>query len=54
MGEIADSVLDGACCEWCGVFFAKEHGHPVVCTACWTNSSASERAGHQRATEAEL
>lgn len=54
MGEITESSLDGACCEWCGVFFAKEHGFPVVCSSCWANSTTAERTGHQRATEPEL
>ncbi len=54
MGEQTQTVLDGACCEWCGVFFVQEHGFPVLCEACWQNSDKVERAGHQLAIEREL
>ena len=53
MGEMAESALEGTCCEWCGVFFTKAHGFPVVCHSCWRASDADERRGHQRATEKE-
>ena len=48
MGQIADDIIDGACCALCGCYFATsekdtngspvgiyEHGCPVVCTDCW-------------------
>jgi hypothetical protein len=34
MGEIADDVISGHCCSWCGVYFEDEHGYPVVCHFC--------------------
>ena len=54
MGEMSEAVIDGACCSWCGVFFEKEHGYPVVCRACWRESTAAERVGVQRATLGKL
>ena len=45
MGEIADDIIDGACCALCGEYFVTkrqgniqgfEHGYPVVCEDCWT------------------
>jgi len=35
MGEMADDMIDGACCSLCGVYFEAENGFPVVCCACW-------------------
>ena len=35
MGEIADDMIDGASCSWCGVYFSEEHGYPVACESCW-------------------
>ena len=34
MGEIADDMINGACCLLCGIYFEKEHGYPVVCKEC--------------------
>jgi len=42
MGEIADDIIDGACCALCGCYFVSEegstlisHGYPVACEDCW-------------------
>lgn len=35
MGEIADDIVNGACCSWCGEYFSGEHGYPVLCVKCW-------------------
>ena len=46
MGEIADDMLEGACCSICGQYFKHPkttddeaiiyiHGLPVVCWDCW-------------------
>lgn len=54
MGEAADDLIEGACCErGCGTYFESEHGYPVICRSCWANMSKGERKGHQRATEQE-
>jgi hypothetical protein len=35
MGDIADDIVDGACCQVCGVYFeGGEAGYPVTCKAC--------------------
>ena len=38
MGEIADDMLDGFMCSWCGVYFVEEHGYPVACDSCWQDA----------------
>lgn len=62
MGQIADDMIDGTTCSWCGSFFRHPdnkdqlytHGYPVVCRECWADMSPrerneAERNGHQRA-----
>lgn len=35
MGEAADDILDGDCCEGCGMFFEDEGaGYPRRCKQC--------------------
>jgi hypothetical protein len=54
MGEVADDMVNGACCSQCGTYFVDEHGFPVLCVGCWRNASPSEKKTHQKATEEEL
>lgn len=35
MGEIADMIINGEQCHWCGVCFEHPHGYPVACKSCW-------------------
>lgn len=35
MGDLADDIIEGACCSDCGVYFEEEHGYPVLCKSCW-------------------
>ena len=35
MGEIADDIINGFQCSWCGICFEKEHDYPVACNDCW-------------------
>jgi hypothetical protein len=35
VGEIAEDMVDGWSCSWCGVYFEQEHGHPVLCKDCF-------------------
>lgn len=49
MGEIADDMIDGACCSLCNVYFIEEHGYPVVCSSCF-----DEDCGYEEATEEEI
>lgn len=45
MGQVADDILDGACCEQCQVYFTEEHGHPVLCEDC---DARDRRPKHER------
>lgn len=49
MGEIAEDIMEGACCALCGIYFEQEHGYPVACSSCW-----SPDCGYPQATEPEL
>jgi len=61
MGEIADDLINGACCSWCSSYFEKEHGYPVVCQDCFNewveddngNKKKLNQLGLQIATEKE-
>lgn len=35
MGEIADDMIDGACCAICGQYFEEEQGYPCACSDCF-------------------
>lgn len=49
MGEIADSMIEGETCSFCGVMFENPHGYPIACQSCWDKD-----CGVQKATENEL
>lgn len=54
MGELADDMINGACCELCGQYFVENgksytHSIPVVCLDCWDELSDDEKKEHQRA-----
>lgn len=34
MGELANDIINGFMCSWCGICFREEHGYPVVCHSC--------------------
>jgi hypothetical protein len=44
MGEIADDMIEGACCALCGECFEEEHGYPVACATCWTKDCGYAKA----------
>jgi len=35
MGEIADDLIEGHSCSWCGTYFKEKHGYPVLCQSCY-------------------
>jgi len=35
MGELADDMVNGLSCSWCGIHFKEEHGYPVICKDCF-------------------
>jgi len=34
MGDIADMMLEGQMCQWCGEILDEGNGYPVVCAGC--------------------
>ncbi len=36
--SIAEDVVNGLSCSWCGVYFEDEHGYPVLCLSCWEDA----------------
>lgn len=54
MGQAANDAVTGQTCSWCGIFFVKPHGHPVICIGCWKYAKPSERAGNTKAYLEEL
>lgn len=50
MGEIADDIINGACCQYCNAYFKEEHGFPVVCDECWKELAEYEKPGYELAT----
>ena len=54
MGEYADDIVNGACCEDCGVYFEVEHGYPVYCKSCYKQLSKEEKILANRARWKEL
>jgi len=49
MGEMAEDMINGACCSLCNVYFEEEHGYPVACNGCYEPD-----CGYPRAIEDEL
>lgn len=55
MGEIAEDMIDGTCCELCGCYFESQEGglytheHPAVCWECWMDLTREEQKVHVRA-----
>lgn len=43
--SIAEDIMDGWCCQLCGVYFEEEHGYPVVCESCYNELSEEENTG---------
>lgn len=38
MGEIADWLMQGGGCEWCGEHIGYEEGYPRLCRGCADNA----------------
>jgi NMD protein affecting ribosome stability and mRNA decay len=52
MGDIADDMIEGACCSQCGIYFEEDHGYPVLCEDCFVSDDGE--SGTPLATNAEL
>ena len=50
MGEMAERLVNGEDCSWCGIPFTEAHGYGVVCKECW----AEFQKEHPGVTEHEL
>ncbi len=48
MGEIANGIIDGLACSWCGIYFEKEHGFPVICRSCFKDWKKLNHAGKKQ------
>ena len=35
MGEIAEAMINGEMCSWCGVYFEQANEFPVLCEDCF-------------------
>lgn len=53
MGDIADDLIDGHSCSWCGIYFVKPHGYPVLCLSCWAGALPTDKKDYQRAMNKE-
>ena len=49
-----EDIIDGWCCQLCGVYFEEEHGYPVVCESCYNELSEEEKKDYQLATHKEF
>lgn len=54
MFDTTTDMLTGRSCSWCGLYFEKKHGHPVICVGCWRAAKPRERLHFKKATEKEL
>ena len=54
MGEIAEDMVNGRCCDICGCYFKNkignlyEHGYPATCKDCWDDMTDEEKELHQK------
>lgn len=53
-GEMADAMIEGACCSHCGVFFEEENGFPALCRSCWKATPKDQRKNFQLSQHPEL
>jgi hypothetical protein len=54
MGQIADDMVDGTCCQACGQYFEKDnkgftHGYPATCWECYDELTSSEQYDVEKA-----
>jgi len=44
MGQMADDIIDGACCALCGEYFEDgDQGYPCVCSECYTKDCGYQK-----------
>lgn len=42
MGEYAEMILDGECCQICGEYLGESMGHPMTCASCHSEDMERE------------
>lgn len=45
MGELADDMIEGRACSWCGMYFKKEYSTPALCKDCEEEGTEKEVEG---------
>ena len=55
MGQIAEDIIDGSCCELCQCYFQHPtadgiyvHDYPAVCWDCWEDLTTEEKTNHTK------
>lgn len=43
MGDVADFMLDGVLCEWCGSYIEGSGGYPQLCADCFDEATPARR-----------
>lgn len=43
MGDMADMLLDGEVCSWCGCLVCGPNACPVLCEGCWDGLDKDEK-----------
>ena len=43
MGEIAELIIQGEQCSFCGIEFVEPHGYPVICEQCFHGLTEEEQ-----------
>jgi len=51
--SIADDMVAGLACSWCGIYFENEHDYPVVCRACFKTWQRENTRGKKAFTQME-
>jgi len=54
MGQIAEDMTEGRCCQICGVYFEEEHGYPVLCETCYDLLNENDKKGYSKSIYPEL
>ena len=47
MGEIADDIIDGIFCEWCGEYIGDAVGYPRKCFDCQKEAYEENKKKHE-------
>lgn len=48
MGEIADAMINGEMCEWCGEWLGGDAGFPRLCAGCQNTPEGKERIRQEK------